>query len=200
MKIFAAGDIHADSRIAEQLAAEAAEAKADLVLLCGDVTNFDMEASGVIAPFKERNLQVAMIHGNHDSEASIETLSQIYKTKNLHGYSMRIGDIGIFACGGATNVGPMPTISEEETLAMLQQAHEYIKDAKVKIMMTHMHPQGSIVERISFEGSQAVRDAIDDLKPDVHISGHIHEADGIEEMISSTRVVSVGKKGKLFEF
>ena len=44
-----------------------------------------------------------------------------------------------------------------------------------------------------------VRDAILELKPDIHICGHIHETQGIEEIIGKTRVINVGKSGKIIE-
>ena len=48
-------------------------------------------------------------------------------------------------------------------------------------------------------GSKGLRRAIEMTKPDIVICGHVHEAEGIEEMVGKTRVINVGKKGKLIE-
>lgn len=37
------------------------------------------------------------------------------------------------------------------------------------------------------------------LQPDLFISGHIHELEGIEEKIGKTRVINVGRRGKIIE-
>ncbi|MBI3051658.1 hypothetical protein HYY74_04320 [Candidatus Woesearchaeota archaeon] len=57
------------------------------------------------------------------------------------------------------------------------------------------------MERFSsfVEGSSGVRKAIDELKPDLVLCGHVHEARGIEEMIGSTKVVNVATKERIIE-
>ena len=67
-------------------------------------------------------------------------------------------------------------------------------------MVTHTHPENSILGLGMFPGSGGIRKAIDELKPDLHLCGHIHETEGIEEKIGTTRVINVGKKGKIIEF
>ena len=49
-------------------------------------------------------------------------------------------------------------------------------------------------------GSSGVRKAIEEFKPDIHICGHIHETHGIEELIGTTKVINVGKTGRIIEF
>jgi Icc-related predicted phosphoesterase len=36
--------------------------------------------------------------------------------------------------------------------------------------------------------------------PDFLLCSHVHEAEGIEEIIGTTRVINVGKQGKIFDF
>jgi len=48
-------------------------------------------------------------------------------------------------------------------------------------------------------GSSGVKRAIEKLKPDIAICSHAHEAEGIEEMIGDTRVINVGRRGKIIE-
>ena len=42
MKILAAGDIHGDTGLAKKLAERAYSHKVDLVILCGDLTQFEV--------------------------------------------------------------------------------------------------------------------------------------------------------------
>ena len=41
--------------------------------------------------------------------------------------------------------------------------------------------------------------AIEKFKPNILIHGHIHEGAGLEENMGSTRVINVGKEGKIIE-
>ena len=66
-------------------------------------------------------------------------------------------------------------------------------------MVTHIHPLGSKTEMFGFEGSKAVKDAIEKFHPDILIHSHIHEAGGIEEKIEKTQVINVSRKEKVFE-
>ncbi|MEM3091257.1 MAG: hypothetical protein QXU39_01190, partial [Candidatus Pacearchaeota archaeon] len=65
---------------------------------------------------------------------------------------------------------------------------------------THIHPLGSKIDKLlGFQGSKAVRDAIEKFQPDIAIHAHIHEGGGIEEKIGKTIVLNVSKKEKIFE-
>ena len=198
MKIFAISDIHGDTRWVEQLAQRAEKEKVDLVLLCGDLTDFDQDTGDIIGPFKQRNLKVSIIPGNHESMATINFLTEMYGVDNLQYKPIRIGDVGLFGMGGA-NIGPFP-IAESEIMETLKKNHDAVKDAKKKIMVTHVHPSNSLIEKMSFPGSPSVRKAIEMFKPDLNLCGHIHECEGMEEKIGETKVINVGKKGKIIEF
>lgn len=195
-KILAAGDIHGDSRITKRLAEKAEKEKADLVILCGDITSH-IETSDLIKPFKDKNKKVLIIPGNHESFATVDFLATLYGIKNIHGYSVKSGNIGIFGAGGA-NIG-LSSLSENEIFNTLKKAHSDLKGIEKKIMVTHMHPSNSLSEVSGFEGSTAIEKAIKEFQPDILLHSHIHEAEGIEEKIGKTRVINVGKEGKIIE-
>ncbi len=195
LKILAASDLHEDRRAVERLAEKAEKENVDLVIICGDITYFDNEWRGMIGPFLKRGKEVLFVPGNHESIATTALLTEKYDIKNLQNYSVSLGDIGIFGCGGA-NVGPN-IMSERDIHDYLKKNFRYIKDKKKKVMITHMHPHNSMVEKLSFPGSKAVRKAIDEFQPDLHIFGHIHETEGLEEDFGKTKSICVGKHGKI---
>lgn len=201
MKILAAGDIHGDSKLAERLAQRAEDENVDLVVLCGDLTFAERETRNILAPFVKKNKRVVLIPGNHESNATADFLAEVYNATNLHGYSIKVKDVGLFGMGGATNVGPAPTISEDEAFELLKKGHKYVKDMKKTIMVTHVHPTDSLMAKFSnfVPPSSAVRKAMDEFKPDFLLCSHVHEAEGIEEKIGNTMVINVGKKGKIIE-
>ncbi len=199
MKILAAGDIHGDSRLAKKLADRAKKEKVDLVVLCGDLTYAETSTSGIIGPFVKNKNKVILIPGNHETVATADFLADLYDVTNLHGYSIKIGDVGLFGCGSA-NIG-LFQLSEKEIYDLLKKGYDKIRDIKKKIMITHVHPSGSLMEKFTtiFPGSTGVEKAIKKFKPDLLICSHVHEAEGIEEKIGKTKVINVGRSGKIIE-
>ncbi|HLD10470.1 MAG TPA: metallophosphoesterase [Candidatus Nanoarchaeia archaeon] len=199
LKILSAGDIHGDSSAAKKLAILAEKEKVDLVILCGDITNFHLDTQNLIKPFKEKNLKLLLIPGNHDSFATADFLAELYGVKNIHGYSVQYKNVGIFGCGGA-NIGT-EQLNEDEIYNTLKKGFTQIKDLKKRVMVTHVHPNKTKMENLSsfIPGSKGVKKAIDNFKPDILLCSHIHEAEGLEEKIGKTRVIHVGRQGKIIE-
>lgn len=197
MKILALSDIHGDKEAIKKAAEKGAKEKVDLVLLAGDLVGFDGSPEGIIGPFKEKGLEVGILPGNHEGLAEIGFLVEKYKIKNLHGYVWKKGDLGIFGCGYG-DIG-IHQLTEEDFFKTLKKSHDYLKDIKKKIMITHVQPKESLLSLGVFPGSAGVRKAVEELQPDFHLCGHVHEAEGIEEMIGKTKVINVGKKGRIIE-
>ena len=200
MKILAAGDIHGDMGLAEKLANRAEKQKVDLVILCGDLTYAEQSTKNIIGPFVKKKKKVLIIPGNHETVATADFLAELYGVKNIHGYSVKYEDVGIFGCGGA-NIGPHTKLSEKEIFDLLKQGFENIKYLKKKILVSHVHPTETEMEKLSdfVPGSPGMKKAIDKFKPDIMLCSHVHEADGLEEKIGNTKVINVGRKGKIID-
>lgn len=211
MRILSAGDLHGDSGLAKKLAEKAAKENVDLVILCGDLTEGDEKTDNLIGPFLKQGKKVVLVPGNHESIATADFLSKVYGVKNLHGYGIKIFDpdpkksskdksyVGLFGCSGV-NLG-IHQVTDKDAYDMFMRGHHYVKDANVTIMVSHVHPSGTKMEKFTqfFEGSKAVRRAIDKFQPDIMLCSHVHEAEGLEEKIGKTRVLNVGRKGKIFD-
>jgi hypothetical protein len=198
LKILAAGDLHGDTDAVKKLAEKAKSEKVDLVILTGDLTYADSKTDNLIGPFAKVKKKVLIIPGNHEIIATANFLAELYSNvKNLHGYSIKQGDVGIFGCGGA-NIG-LFQLEESEIYKLLKKGFEEVKDKKKKIMVTHIHPAETLMSKLTniFPGSKAVKKAIEKFKPDIALCSHVHEAAGIEEKIDKTRVINVGKDGKI---
>lgn len=197
MKVLAAGDIHGDIDLAKALAKKADKENVDLVILCGDLTLNDMSTENIVGQFK--NKKVLLLPGNHESVETIDFLAELYNAKNLHGYSLKFGEVGFFGCGAA-NLG-LFQMNEKEIFDMFKKGHKYIKSCKKKIMVSHTHPKESLMEKFSHfvPGSYGVKKAIQEFQPDILFCSHVHEAEGVEEMIGATRVINVGRKGKIID-
>lgn len=217
MRILSAGDLHGDSGLAKKLAEKAVKESVDLVILCGDLTEGDEKTDNLIGPFLKQGKRVVLVPGNHESVATADFLSKVYGVKNLHGYGMKIFDpkkdsmhqdikdskdkkyVGLFGCSGV-NIG-IHQITDKDAYDLLMKGHKYVQDADVTIMVSHVHPSDTKMEKFSqwIPGSKAVRRAVDKFQPDIMLCSHVHEAEGLEEKIGKTRVINVGKRGKIFE-
>jgi len=199
LRILASGDIHGDSSLAKKLAEKAEREKVDLVILCGDLTMAETSTDNLIGPFVKKHEKVLLIPGNHESVATADFLAEVYGVKNIHGYSVKYKDVGIFGCGGA-NIG-INQLEEKEIYDLLKKGFDKIRYLTKKIMVTHVHPSGTKIEKFTdiFPGSPGVRKAIERFKPDVLLCSHVHESEGIEAMVGKTRVIIDGKSGKSIE-
>lgn len=194
-KILAAGDLHGDSAIAKKLANKAEKANVDLVILAGDITGA-IETKNLLKPFKDKGQKVVFVPGNWDESITAKFLSEQYGVKNIGDHYVKYENIGLFGIGSPDWE---MSLNEEKTFKKLKKDFEKIKDLEKKIMVSHIHAHGTKSELSGIPGSTALKRAIKEFKPDLFISAHIHEAEGVSEKIGKTRVISVGKKGKIIE-
>ena len=194
MKIISFGDIHEDISSLKPLKNELETA--DVIIISGDLTNYNgiREAKKVIEGIMKYNKNVLAQLGNLDKFEVDDYLTE--KGINLHRNGYIRDDIGIFGVGGS-NPTPFRTpteFSESEIEAFLLEGFEKVKETRFKIMVPHMPPNGTRIDVIrngAHVGSHSVRDFITKYKPDISVSGHIHEARG-NDKIGNTLLFNAG--------
>ena len=194
MKIISFGDVHEDTSNLIKIKSELENA--DLIIISGDLTNYHgiVEAKKVLDSVKKYNKHLLAQYGNLD-QPEVDG----YLTKegiNLHGNGYLFEDIGIFGCGGSspTPFNTPSEISETDIKKYLTDGYSKVKDAKWKIMVCHTPPKDTAIDVIRsglHVGSSTVREFIIQYKPDVCISGHIHESRG-SEMLGNTIILNAG--------
>ncbi len=194
-KILAAGDFHGDSDTAKRLAEKAEKENVDLVILTGDITGF-IETENLLKPFLKKGKKVVFVPGNWETKETADFLSKLYGVKNIGEHYLKYENIGIFGIGSADW---RLFLNEKKAFNKLKKDFEKIKNLEKKIMVSHVHAAGTKSEFSGIPGSEALRKAIKEFQPDLFISGHIHEAEGFQEKIGKTKVINVGKKGKIIE-
>jgi uncharacterized protein len=195
LKILAAGDFHGDSTRAKKLAEKAEKEKVDLVILAGDITG-PIESKNILKPFKDKKQKVVFVPGNWETSETADFLSKLYGIKNIEKNYLKYKDVGVFGIGSPDW---QLNLDEKKSFNKLKKEFEKIKDLEKKIMVSHLHAKGTKSELSGVPGSTGVRKAIEEFQPDLFISGHIHEAEGLSEKIGKTRVINVGRKGKIIE-
>ena len=187
--------MHGDSATAKKLAAKAEKENVDLVVLAGDITGM-IETKNILKPFLDKEKKVIFVPGNWDTTEATETLSKLYGIKNIGKHYVKYEDVGFLGIGSQDWE---MNLNEEKTFKKLKKDFQKIKDLEKKIMVSHIHAAKTKPEFSGIQGSTALKKAIKEFEPDLFISAHIHEAEGLQEKIGKTKVISVGKKGKIIE-
>lgn len=195
LKILAASDIHGDTHLVKKLAEKAEQENVDLVILAGDITGV-LETENLIKPFIEKKKKVVFVPGNWDSSVAADTLSKLYGIKNIGDKYVIYDKIGIFGIGSPDW---QMSLNENKTFDKLKKDFNKIKNLEKKILISHLHPSETKAEFSGIKGSKALRKAIEEFQPDIFLSGHIHEAEGLSEQIGKTKIYNIGRKGKIIE-
>ncbi len=191
-RILAAADIHDSKSAVKKLAKKALEEKVDLVILAGDIHSYHEGDENILEPLLKTKKKILFVPGNCESHVEHEHLKK--SMKSIHGYYVTYDDVGIAGIGS-----PDWTLQHDDMdFLMIKKQMEKMKPEK-KILVSHLHAAGTKAEFSGIPGDEVLRYAVDKFHPDLLISGHIHEAEGIEDVIGGTRVVQVGRKGKILE-
>jgi Icc-related predicted phosphoesterase len=194
MKIISFGDVHMATRNLERMGEVMRDT--DLVIVSGDLTNFGGvdDARKVITDVRRACPSVLALPGNLDKREVIPFLEA--EGVALHGKGLVIDGVGIFGCGGS-NITPFGTpmeLSEDEIYATLRAGYETVREVRPLLMICHTPPYNTKCDRIMSGkpvGSSAARQFIEEVKPEVCISGHIHESAGVDE-IGPTKILNAG--------
>ncbi len=194
MRLICFGDIHMSFRAIERLAPTLREA--DWAILTGDLTHFGdpADAFRVTEAIRQSCPNVLAVTGNLDMPWVIDAFRE--DGISLHGEGRRLGDVGVFGCGGS-NITPMDTpteLTEAELYAVLARGHAAVAGAPRRLMICHTPPYETRLDRLvngTPVGSPAVRAFIETARPDVAVVGHIHEGRGVDR-VGDTTVLNAG--------
>ena len=194
MKIVSFGDVHMATRNLERMGEVMRDT--DLVIISGDLTNFGgrAEANKVLSDVRRACPNVLALSGNLDQREVIPFL--VEEGVALHGKGTVVSGVGIFGCGGS-NITPFATpteLTEDEIYATLRAGYEQVREHRPLLMICHTPPFDTKCDRIvngTPVGSTAARRFIEEVQPDVCVSGHIHESAGVDS-IGATRIFNAG--------
>jgi Icc-related predicted phosphoesterase len=194
-KIIALADIHDGGiqyldKLAEDLAT------ADVVLLVGDLTNNGKwaDAERVVNAVRQYNESILSVPGNWDGPEVADYLTKA--NMNLHGRQVIFQDVAFVGVGGALpSIGQtVNEITESQFEAFLARAISGLDPAQPQILVSHQPPINTTADKAGAEfhvGSYSVREFVEQTKPLICFSGHIHSGIGIDT-IGRTKIVNPG--------
>lgn len=173
MRILAVADLHGSAEALRILRKSSPDY--ELLVMAGDITHFG-PVDYLRSILSAVDIPVVMVPGNCDPpgilDVSADNLHQIHRRR------AEIAGMGFAGLGGAIAYffSDENTITEDEILQVLGGI---LKEGDV--LVTHQPARGFNDAGYSGEntGSVSLRMAVDERKPALHISGHIHEAYGI---------------------
>lgn len=196
MKIVCIVDIHGNIKPIDSIGDVLSSA--DLVIIAGDLTHFGgaKEASEVIEAVGKYNKHILAVTGNCDTKEADEYLDEM--NVNLHGRTVDVNGLSFTGAGGSLPCpSPTPNVYTEEEYESIFEGSLRETDGSPRILVSHQPPFGTLNDRLSngeHVGSRTVREFIERYKPLVCLSGHIHEAPGIDT-IGGTKIVNPGPLG-----
>ncbi|KHK04200.1 metallophosphoesterase [Desulfovibrio sp. TomC] len=104
--------------------------------------------------------------------------------------------VGFFGCGWSTPTpfGTPSEAGEDQIAAWLEAAYETVAHCPHLVLVSHTPPINTAADKVgagAHVGSQAVRDFIERVQPEVCLTGHIHESIAVDTL-GRTLVVNPG--------
>ena len=192
LRILAAADLHGEIGIARKLSEKAKKGKVDLVVLAGDIYGYSKGDGKILEPFRKANQKIFFVPGNCEFDEECIMLAR--DGKSIHNYYVTYGGVGI---GGIGNPNWKLRLDEGD-LRNIKKNFGRIKTKK-RILVSHLHAKGTETEFSGVPGDKILRRVVEYFKPDLLISAHIHEGEGIEDKIGKTKVIQVGRSGRILE-
>lgn len=196
MKLLVASDFHGSVEASRQTALKAKNVRADVIIICGDITHFGSlkDTQKILAPLIALELPLLYVPGNCDPPQLAEV--QIKGASCIHGKCQNYRDVSFLGLGGAlaSSFYSLFELGEEGIMKALRQGEKECHQNKWFILVSHSPPINTQLDLASSKvhaGSVSLRRFIEEKKPHIVFCGHIHEARGIDR-IGETRLANPG--------
>lgn len=195
MNILAFVDTHGSKKAFEEIVKRSKEA--DILVCAGDLTMWGKSTEKDIQFFEQAGKPMIIVPGNHESEKEMQEVCRKYPfCICLHRATYDFGGYLFFGFGGGG--------FSERNIEFERIGRRVQEDAKGKkiILVTHGPPYGTALDFLhsgGHRGCKSIRKFIEDAKPIVAISGHLHETAGSTDLIGKTFVINPGPLGALLK-
>ena len=196
MKILFFADMHGDMEALSIIKKKSSEV--DIVVCAGDISIMEENLDNLVAQLNQLGLPVLMIHGNHEDDYRLRKLCEKYENITFLHKAVHHMDNYVFLGYGGDGFS---TTDPE----FVRVANAFFKpESKNKntiILVTHGPAYNTGIDLINDDprGNKSYREFIDDVKPHLVISGHLHENAGKHHTLGRTLFINPGKTGVTVE-
>jgi hypothetical protein len=166
-----------------------------LVVVAGDLVNYDAEhAKQLLLELGQAGRPIYFVPGNMDN-ADLGDWPGSDRIHPLHGRCEHADELCLIGLGGSP-LGPFKFsfgFTEESAARLLNSLAKNCYGSRM-ILVSHCPPRNTKIDRVlsgEHVGSISVREFVERVQPLLVISGHIHEAQGVDK-IGSTTLVNTG--------
>ncbi len=196
MKMLVVADMHGNTEALDAVLADAAKERFDIVICPGDFTDmyapnavFSQADAGemIVQKLLAFNKSLLCVPGNQDPYEMLGVFDEY--GVNLHGRVRKMHNMVFAGWGGALT--PFNTLLEptpEETKAALSLLKQKLA-GKEFVMVVHNPPKDTkldLAASAKHVGSEEVRKFVDEARPRLLISAHIHESGAVDKIGEST--------------
>jgi Icc-related predicted phosphoesterase len=179
-------DVHGSVRYLPFIVPELSRAEG--VFIAGDITNFGgrREAAQMIDSIAAVNANIVAVAGNCDPEGVNQFLNE--RGMTVHGRALAQG---AFCCVGVNGAVSGEQGEDKFSRVLAQAVQSRTPGAGHLVVVSHQPAHGTAVDAMrggSYCGSTAVRQFIETQEPILAISGHVHEAAGVDKLGKTTLV------------
>lgn len=168
------------------------------VIVSGDLTNRGRKAAAerIIGEISRINPVIYAQIGNMDFKEVQDYLEE--RGLNIHARGLDLGQgVGLMGVGysNPTPFGTPSEVSDDQIAKWLVEAHEQVRGLPHLLLVTHNPPFNTATDKVLGRvsvGSRAVRAFIEEVQPEVCLTGHIHEARSVDT-IGKTVIINPGQ-------
>ena len=196
MNLLIFSDIHGDAKALERLVATPAGA----YIAAGDLATFSRGLDKMGPILATAKAPVYVMPGNHESESEIEAFCREFRFEFFHDRVIELAGQHIAGLG-YSNITPFKTPGEYTEPQFAERLAPWAS-IKPLILICHCPPLNTPLDLAGegkHFGSPTIRRFIDDHQPEWFFCGHIHEAEGVQAAMGSTRGINVGKRGYVLQ-
>jgi hypothetical protein len=195
MNLLAFTDFHGNQDAYRKAKVVIAERRPELVIVAGDIINHDYDrATKHLIDLATAGRPIYFVPGNMDN-AELARWSGTENVHGLHGHCIYAEGLALIGLGGSpySRFKTVFEYSEGEAEEVLKEAQKFYHGGKL-VLVSHCPPQGTKLDEVSdggHAGSTSVHTYVEKNHPLLVISGHVHEARGVDKM-GSTSLVNPG--------
>jgi len=195
MKILAFVDLHGSLKALDKIKTKAKQA--DMIVCAGDISIFENNLDYLLFQLDKLNKPVLIIPGNHEDSTHLSQLTkELNNVTNIH-KKVIIKENFLFLGYGGSGF----SMVDKEFITISKKFEKELKKHKDKktILVTHAPPYKTKLDKIQGEacGNKSIKNFIKKVKPNLVISGHLHENAEKEDKIKNIKLVNPGPYGKI---
>lgn len=193
MKILAFTDSHGSLAALKKIKKTAKEKNVDVIVCAGDISIFENNLNLLLKKLDQIGKPVLMLHGNHESEISMQVLCKGFKNITFfHRKAIKINDVLFLGYGGGGF-----SLKDKSFEKLTKVWKKKIKKEKI-VLVTHAPPYNTKIDKILDApcGNKSIKNFINEIKPIVAMSGHLHECNGLKQVFKKkTLIINPGPWG-----